>query len=126
MILYFSNPVLPQSIHWFTLDEFVHKICRFVRPFLRQLFRFDLLLPTQHVRSDFLPVSAILWPPAQHHFLTNHPECVLVHPEIVVVATHDFRRHLPRSPGSILAVFFGELPRYPHVSEFDLTIGIHY
>jgi len=94
VLLHFVWSIKTQSASRFALDEFVDKISSLTTPTLGNFLLFDLYLLRQNVVSDFLTVLTLIGTFAKHAFVGNNSHRKVVHCHAVILATHDFGRHV--------------------------------
>jgi len=120
------NALFPKAVGGFALNQAVGEVDSCDTPILGHLLRTHPLLPGQDVCTDLFAVASVVRSSAQHHFVTYHAESEVVCAEVVILAAHDFGRHLTRSAAGVLCVLLDQLASDPHVGQFDVTVAVNH
>ena len=103
-MLDFLRSVDSEPIHWFPLDTFVHEICCFERPTIRQIAPPDLHLLVENLLPILLPGFPSEWPFPVHEFVDDDSNSEVVNSDSVVLLAEDFRCHVSRSSAGVNVV----------------------
>ncbi len=75
-----------------------------------------LYLSSKHLLPDLFPVLTQVGSFADQQFKSNHTHSVVICAEGVVLAHQHFRRHVPRSPTSLMCILRPPIPGNPKIS----------
>lgn len=105
----FLRSIQAKSIHRFPLQSFVYEIGCFKTPAFRDFMSFYLHLLRQDSVSNLLSRFTNVWSFPKHTLISDHSNCKVINSDSMVLATHYFRRHVPRCAGRVFRVI-----RVPH------------
>ena len=96
--------LLPETVTRLPLDQSVDKISSICRPVLRNFILMDLDLFRKDMVTNLLPVLAMVWPLAEHAFVSDDSHREVVDGHTVVLAAHDLGSHIAGRARCVLRV----------------------
>jgi hypothetical protein len=82
----------------------INKVYGGQRPPIGQIILRELNLLGEYIIPNFLPIPAIIGPPAHHHLKSNDAHRIVVHGIAMILPAHDLRRHIARRTRCICTI----------------------
>ena len=125
MILELSCAVIvANAIHSFPLEALIDEVSRPLVPPGRYVRLLDRDLAEKYLVSDILPRATFVRSLAHHTLISDDAHCKIVRSQPVILATHDLRRHVPRSTTGFTCVVWGENSGDAEIGQAEISLVV--